>query len=216
MELFKKDFIERKTDFVPDKDAPVGSYVKYLMKKRPSEILGIKILYNQIEKFSMYCDFSSLLAESKIVYLHRSNVIKQAISFYIATQTQQWTSTPTRPAAKEIDQVEYSFSSISKAVARMELHNSLLRRFFLVNDLQPLSISYEDFVKDPAGASDRVITYLGLERREKAPDEKTRFEKQATSKNEEFYKRFISDERSRNFGDGSYLGPPLFPGSQLK
>src|SRR5579883_2302960 len=100
MELFNKEFIERRTDFSPDPDAPVGSYLKYLMKKRPSGILGIKVLYNQIEMFAKYSDFASLIAGSKIICLHRSNVIKQAISFYIATQTQQWTSSPNRPAAK--------------------------------------------------------------------------------------------------------------------
>jgi trehalose 2-sulfotransferase len=216
MELFNKEFIGRKTDFAPDKDAPVGSYIKYLMKNRSSGILGIKVLYNQIEMFAKYCDFASLIAGSKIVYLQRSNVVKQAISLYIATQTQQWTSSPNRPAAREVSQIDYSFSSISKAVARMELHNSRLRRFFLVNELQHLSITYEDFAKDPAAASDRVIDYLGLEKLETAPQAKKRYEKQATSMNEEFYNKFISEERSRYFGDGSYLGPPLFRESQSK
>jgi LPS sulfotransferase NodH len=216
LELFNKEFIGRLTDFVSDKDAPVGSYLKYLMNKRSRRILGVKILYSQIETIAKYRDSVSSIAGSKIVYLYRNNVIKQAISYYIAMKTQQWTSVANRPAATEISQIDYSFSSISQAVVRMELHNSLMRRFFLVNDLQYLSITYEEFVKDPAGASDRVLEYLGVEPQERAPDAKARFEKQATSKNEEFYDKFIADERFRNFGNGSYLGPPLFRESQSK
>jgi LPS sulfotransferase NodH len=211
VEFFNKEFIARQIEFVPEKGAPVRSYIQYLTNKRSLRgVLGIKILYSQIEMFLKYSDFATALAGHRMVYLYRSDVIKQGISYFIATRTQQWTSAPSRPAAVDISEVEYSFSGISEAVSRMELHNSLLRRFLLVNELEYLPICYEEFLGNPTSSAERVMQYLGLELGDGEAISTQSFESQTTTKNREFYSRFVSDERLRYFGDGSYIGGPLF------
>ena len=134
-EYFNKDIVERPSDFVPEEDQPVQSYIRYLTKKHAlNGVLGIKILYSQIQLFTPYRDFMSTVTGHKILYLYRENVIKQGISFYIATKTQRWSSLA-KGAAIDAADVPYSFAEISNCVARMEQHNTLLRRFFLVNGL---------------------------------------------------------------------------------
>jgi LPS sulfotransferase NodH len=210
-EFFGKDFIHRQRDFVPDTDAPVQSYIRHITKPCSVRgVLGIKLLYNQLELFMKYKDFPAVLAGQKIVYLYRSNVIKQAISYYFAMQTQQWTSVANRPPAVEISDVKYDFSAIRGLVARLERQNSYLRRFLIVNQLEYLTICYEDYVADSEAAGERVMQHLGIEPRAGEILATEGFASQSTGRNREFYDQFLSDERVHDFGDGSFMGAPLF------
>jgi len=92
----------------------------------------------------------------------------------------------------------------------MERHNSRLRRFLLVNNLEYKPVIYEEFAKDPTGITDRLIEYIGLVPADESSVLLRVFEKQSAVKNEEFYARFASEVRRQYFGDGSYKGAPLF------
>jgi len=209
------DFIRRRSDFVPNGDAPVRSYLDYLASKFAFDgILGIKVLYNQLENFMKYSDLTKELTGAKIIYLHRQNVIKQAISLYIAEQTKTWAnvgSNDTKPSAENVPDIEYNFTAISNAVRRIEQHNALLRRFFLLHDIQHMPLSYEDFVSDKDRSINNIFKYLELEPRKLNLEPESGFTKQSTALNSDFYRRFAHDTQLKYQSVEAYRGPPLFP-----
>jgi LPS sulfotransferase NodH len=210
-EFLKPKFVESRINFRADATAPVESYVRFLRDKfGVGGILGIKALYSQMEPFFEYRDFISVLENRKIIYLYRNNIIEQGISYYLAKGTQQWSSSAAQAPAADTAEIPYDFAKIMSWVKKMELHNTLLKRFLLVNNLKYLSACYEDFVADPGGATSRVMQYIGFAPPDDNPVRVGAFEKQSTTKNDEFYRRVVSDARSQFCGDGSFEGGPLF------
>jgi len=210
-EFFNPVSLRTFADFVPDRDAPVTSFLRYLHARHEIRgVLGIKMLWVQIELCCRYPDFLPAVAGSGIVYLRRRDVIRQGISLYFAEQTGSWISgkQPTRLGPME---VEYDHAAIEQKVARMERFNSLLQRFLHVHRLDHLTVWYEDFVADNDGEAGRILAHLGLEAFDGPLSDRRPFEVQATRRNDEFYERFLEDERLRLRGDGAYRGPPLFP-----
>jgi hypothetical protein len=182
-EFFNPDNL-RRNGFVPDPDAPVGSYP----------------------------DFLPAVEGSGIVFLRRRDVIRQGISLFIAQRTGSWKSSKQPTTIAPLD-VEYDHDEIENAVSRIELFNSLLQRFLLVHRLDHLTVWYEDFKADPDGESARILAHLHLPPFDGPLSDRQPFAVQATHRNDEFYARFLEDERRRHSGDGSYRGPWLCPGT---
>lgn len=209
-EFFNPDSPRRK-GFVPDPDAPVGSYLDFLRARHAIRgILGIKMLWVQIEQCCRYPDFLSAVEGSGIVFLRRRDVIRQGISLFIAQRTGSWTSSKEPTGIGPFD-VEYDHDAIGNAVSRLEVSNAHLQRFLVVRRLDHLTVWYEDFAADPDGESARILAHLRLPPFGGPLSDRQPFAVQATHRNDEFYTRFLEDERRRHSGDGSYRGPPLFP-----
>jgi LPS sulfotransferase NodH len=220
MEYFNGEAVATRTDFTPRPDAPIASYLEHLKAHDAhGGVLCVKMLWIQMDACLRYADFLPALAGGRIILLHRRDVIRQAISRYIAEQTNRWVADADNPVTPN---VPYNFPAITVDVARMELHNALLRRFLLTHELEHLPVCYEEFAADPEAECERIFTFLGLAPDATAPVAPQPFVRQATSLNEEFYRCYLADERSRFHtggpkglvlvsGDGTYRGPPLFP-----
>lgn len=137
-------------------------------------------------------------------------MIRQGISLFITRQTGVWAS-GVEPRRLRLDEVAYDYDAIASKVARLELHNALLDRFLAVFRLPHLPVWYENFVAAPDAESERVLAHLGLTPAAGPLPAAEAFVRQSTSLNEQFYDRFLADERKRLCGDGTFRGPPLFP-----
>jgi len=210
-EFFNADIVRVQAGFAADRHAPVRSYLDYLRSHYGiGGILGVKMIWRQVEECCRYPDFLPALAGGGIVFLRRRNVVRQGISHFIAARTKSWTSAK-QPTLVHPADLDYDRDAIAYSVDRMELHNALLQRFLLVHAFDHLPVWYEDFVADPDGESERILAHLGLERSAGPLSDIELFRVQATDRNDEFYERFLEDERRALRGDGSYRGPPLFP-----
>lgn len=211
MEYFNRDAVASWPGFTPDRESPVRSYLDFLVARHSLHgILAVKMLWIQVQACCGYPDFIPELGGRKIVCLRRRDVIRQGISLFIAMQTGVWAS-GVAPGRLRLDEVAYDYDGIASKVARMELHHALLDRFLATFAIPHLSVWYEDFVAAPDAEAARVLAHLGLEPAAGPVPEADVFTRQSTRLNEEFYERFLADERNRLCGDGTFRGPPLFP-----
>lgn len=211
MEYFNIESVASRPDFTPDPAAPVRSYLDYLMARESlGGVLGVKILWGQVQACCRYPDFLAELAGRKIVHLRRRDIIRQGISFFIMRQTGAWAS-GVAPRRMRLDEVAYDYAAIAALVARLEDHNARLVRFLDAFGLPHLTVCYEDFAAAPDAEADRILSHLGLEKTAGPPHMAEPFAKQSTLLNEEFRERFLTEERTRLRSDVEFQGPPLFP-----
>lgn len=128
-------------------------------------------------------------ADSRYIVSTRKSLIKQAVSHMIARQDKQWSSLL---EAKQKD-VEYDRDFIYRsiqAIARAEMD---LRVFFGLAGIEAYYITYEDFVADLVGETQKIGKFLGLRDVETLYAElKVRYEKQDSPQKEAFYNQFTS------------------------
>lgn len=79
------------------------------------------------------------------VHLVRRNVIAQAVSYDVASQTRQWSSEFAAAASPE-----YSFEGIAKKLRRVQSQNALILAFMLGRGVEWRTLCYEDLVDSPA------------------------------------------------------------------
>ncbi len=137
----------------------------------------------------------------RFVFLRRRNLVRQAISARIAARTGQWTSDggsaafglDAWPQHHEITDDDYSFEEISRAVLGIVQQNSNLEKAFVLLDIEPYRIYYEDFVEDLTGNTWDIARYLGLDPPAEPIEIKPRIKRQATSINARWETRFLEE-----------------------
>jgi len=93
-----------------------------------------------------------------VVHIERRDVVAQAVSYWIAQQTSQWTSRqrgkPTEP--------EYSFREINARVVSISNGNAAIRRIASVYALPVHLTVYEELIEHPLAEIERIHRRFGL------------------------------------------------------
>lgn len=97
------------------------------------------------------------------VYLHRDDVLAQAVSWYRAEQTNVWHRTDQEDANQPEEEPRFDFDQICKFVQMIEEHNSAWRSWFASVGVRPHTVRYEDLDADPVGAACEILDFLGQE-----------------------------------------------------
>ncbi len=129
------------------------AYINSLCRNRtcPSGWLGIKLHGAHLR---MFADFESLLpkVEHRYVYLRRRELIEQAVSHEIASQTGRWSSHFESRA-----EPEYDFRAITRRARQLHEQNLTIEAFLRVRELAALNLDYEDLVSDPVTALQDIL-----------------------------------------------------------
>ncbi len=136
-----------------------------------------------------------LFPRAKYVWLTRCDKVRQAISFLIASSTDEWWAIDGVTADKREDTTaDPSFDP--HAIERMErafAENDLRwQTFFKDNDITPLVVHYEDLVADYAGTILRTLQWLGVRNAKSVNVPPTRLKRQANGRNEAWHKRYAA------------------------
>ena len=100
--------------------------------------------------------------QTGFIYLHRDDVLAQAVSWHRAEQTNVWHQAD-QEESKQPEQVpRFDFDQISKFVQMIEEHNSAWRTWFASVGIQPHMVRYEDLDADPVGVACEILGFLGL------------------------------------------------------
>ena len=135
--------------------------------------IGIRVMWGTLEEMTAelgkpYPNFVSndlaLLEQAfgklKFIYLHRSDIIAQAISLYRAEQTGYW---HTVEGQKPKQPPTFDFDAINSRREMLEQHNLAWQNWFQNVGVQPLAISYEALSADPVSSTKNVLEFLELE-----------------------------------------------------
>ena len=97
------------------------------------------------------------------VYLHRDDVLAQAVSWHRAEQTDVWHLADREESKQPEQEPRFDFDEIHKLVQTIEAHNSAWRAWFASVGIQPHTVRYEDLDADPVGLAREILDPLGLE-----------------------------------------------------
>ncbi|MEA3038716.1 MAG: trehalose 2-sulfotransferase [Sphingomonadales bacterium] len=122
----------------------------------PNGIYGLKVFTQQFD-VTMKSGWPGRLPGLRFVYLRRLDLLGQAMSFVRSIQTDRFRSTEEERAEPIYDGV-----AIAGHLARLADNEARWRRYFARNGLDPLWLSYEALVADPAAAVAAVAGHIGF------------------------------------------------------
>lgn len=164
----------------------------------PNGVYGHKVSVYHIETFFKQKDFFSFYSTENIFYLTRKNKIYQAISDYIASETNEWAKFKNLKEKNEKENnIEYDSLKIKQKFA-YHINNELKIKDIIKKKNIQLKrvITYEELCNN----TDLIIHYffrdLGIDQIDKPiiSINQTNIQKQRTDINDVFAKRFLSEE----------------------
>jgi LPS sulfotransferase NodH len=104
---------------------------------------------------------SALLPNLRYVWLTRRDKLRQAISYSKALQTGVWNANG--PDVADRPALQYDRASITTVLQATRNDEVQTREYFSANDINPLTIVYEEFVSRYEGTCRDVLQYLGVQ-----------------------------------------------------
>ena len=125
----------------------------------PNGVFGVKLFAEQHDAVAAQLPWTRALPNQRFVYLARQDLLGQAISWARALQTSQYRSTQPIQGVAVYDGalIRNRIEAIARECARWSM-------FFARTGIEPVRLLYEDIVKRPQEAVDRVAALVGLER----------------------------------------------------
>ena len=135
----------------------MGTYVRELLRRRATAngVFGAKIHIQQAWGVIAQPNFRRYLAGSRFVWLRRRDVMAQAVSMAIAMRTNLWfrprgsADTPRPAAAAKGGPGSVDIGALFDALGMIRAENDFWQRFFQINGIRPLEVTYEDVLADP-------------------------------------------------------------------
>jgi trehalose 2-sulfotransferase len=126
----------------------------------------------------------------RYVWLMRRDKVRQAVSYYRASETGLWWQIPGVNANEaHAPTLEFNFQRIAYLERILLRHESQWQQYFENHDIEPLVLIYEEFINDHESAVRDVMSYIGVELPEQA-DIRPRLLRQADSLTEEWVERY--------------------------
>lgn len=141
-----------------------------------------------LKKVGLYDKYFS---DAKIILLERKDVLKQAVSYYKALHTNQWTSNQ-QATQKE---VLFNGEKIRDLIVSISNHYSIFKAFIAIYDVESMHLFYEDFCKNKQHLLVEIVNFIGAEL--KSFNEEDRITKQHDDINNRLIKEF-KDFASKN------------------
>ncbi len=154
-----------------------------------NNVCGIKIFFNQLEKFLDFPVMKEILQQCKFILLTRKDIVAQAVSMYIATETDTWKSEKDDKSLRDL--VEYNEAKIGNFLEQLIRQNVKWSDFFGVNQIEYLGVTYEEVLKNPNQSCKDICSFCGVDvgNYEFSLDT-SRYKKQGDNLNEKFANTF--------------------------
>lgn len=146
---------------------------------------------------ALYLDYHALLSDllpnPVWIRLRRCDVIRQAVSGVVATQTGMWRSIPGVGRTEAIGEAAYDYDRILGLVSLARDSDDHWARYFRAIGTSPYSLTYEDLVRDYEGTVTALLAELG--RPGVAPPQ--RMQRQSDAAGEAMVLRFLREHAAR-------------------
>lgn len=124
----------------------------------PNGVYGLKIMPFQADD-AVTSRWASVLPDLRWVFLERTDVVAQAVSWVKAYQTGQWRSKAVEARAAPI----YDQNKIAIELANIIAGNARWNLFFALNDIEPIRLNYETITANPKPAIKNIAEILDVE-----------------------------------------------------
>lgn len=174
-----------------------------LENRTPNGVGGAKIMWEHLspllddlaslpefQGFDFPLDrFRAIFSDTKFLHLTRRNLVRSAISYWMAAQTGQWVWYGQKKQIS-VDSVDY----LSITLRHADLHAAAIGwpLFFKQAGLTVPTLYYEDWTKNPLGQVTALANqYLGIDLTGRIPDDFSMPTKQANSLTDEIEREWI-------------------------
>lgn len=152
--------------------------------KRQANMLACKVSVGQLLFLYNEGLLGQFLSQPKFIHIVRKDTISQAVSLYIASKTNKWTSEQTG-----IDvPIDYDKDALISIVRSICFQNAAFESVFQLFGVSPLVVSFEDFVESPHDWVKKIGDFLGVDNLAYVSNA-IRYSKQADQKNDELISR---------------------------
>ncbi|QTP59396.1 Stf0 sulfotransferase [Billgrantia antri] len=155
----------------------------------PNGVFGIKLHYPHIKLFGGFDNVIKCFPDAYYILLSRKNLLKQAVSLSIASQTGVWIS-----GQKAVnDNPQYDFAHIDKCLRETILNNASWRYTLAANGCNYIEMDFDHVRHDLDQAINDIARFMGIEIDPADIPRAPVTKKQSNLRNAEWEKRFISD-----------------------
>jgi len=121
---------------------------------------------------------AAVLHKPKYIWLRRRNRVEQAVSWEIACQTGIWArQRGEKPRPRRV--LKFDFKVIDEWCSRIAEHDAAWANYFRENEIEPLTLFYEDVVANNHGTMEGVLEFLRVPLPADVKIVASEFEKQA-------------------------------------
>lgn len=191
-------------EFIPNilKSAPARTpdeYIQNVLKVLQTDngASGLKTSWFQFDKFRQDIEDPSIFRKFKYIYLTRKDIVAQAVSLYLATESSVFhtNKTHTSETIKKLEELQYNFEKINFWHRHILAQENGWESFF-GNEILPLRITYEEIEKDVISTGKQIAAYLCVN--DKRIDEMkycSKFNKIGDLRNIQWTQRYLSDNK---------------------
>lgn len=124
-------------------------------------VYKLRIIYPELSGDDVQI-LNRALGHSRYIYLRRTDVIAQAVSWCRAEQTNIWHTTDRTESVHLVEEPQYNFSKIHQLVQTLNDHNMAWQKWFLSVGIQPYHVQYEDLDANPIDVTRDILDFLKI------------------------------------------------------
>lgn len=174
------------------------------LNQTPNGVFGIKLHWSALERFNEAVFpnldaeervlFENLLCNSHYIFLSRRNKIRQAISDWraIGTRIFNINKNSKDSVRKQYGKrLQYDYVRLKRHLVNFVKRDQAWRNYFETNNIDPIEIVYEDFIKHPEEAIRTVLNHLSESCAN--PEFTPNTNRLSDGYTEEIYEQFVED-----------------------
>jgi len=173
-------------------------YVRRVIQANTREgIFAVKLGWLQFVPIYYFGYFDAYFRSAKLIYLTRGDLLGQAISRYLGSETGYFHTPLNKAEAHTLQQdVPMDFDKITEHLDYLVNVQAAWEQFFSTEGLTPLRVRYEELSADPAAVLGKIADYVG---RPLQGDTKleTEFKKVRNERNERLREAYVAESRRR-------------------
>jgi LPS sulfotransferase NodH len=215
-----EEFFFQAVELIYREQWQVSSYADYIHRAfihgtTPNSVFGAKVdtgdylsyfekQLRAIPEFSdpalpLYSILISLFPNLKFIWLTRRDKIRQAVSWWKASQSKEWACHTVAPCGAKQD-LQYQFTSIDRLVAESVMREAAWQAYYSEWGVIPLTLVYEDYVENYRGSVAKVLDFLEIDDAYIFREEAITLLKQADALSEEWVQRY-HEEKQQGWGN---------------
>ena len=185
-------------------------WIKLIERKKSTNIFGIKASFFHCHPLIETGLDELLFKDNKIIFLRRKNIVKQAVSLYLANTSNIFHTNISHSTDKwkQLDGVAYDNKLIRESIEHIYIQEKGWERYLINKEFLPLY--YEDIVKAPNDCINNVLSFLNRSPVNEVIHTESIFKKIGNDKNEEFFQQFINEKSNVEYLSGLNLNEERF------
>lgn len=186
------NFFAERFGLLVDGKIDIHAYTTVVKRHRTTSngVFGAKVQYWQMPALIKDRVISKHFPGAKFIYLTRNNVVAQGVSLAVAQRTKQYANfRGSAPDAQPRADLSFDRQHVMKAIDFVLVEHLRWTKFFALNDIEPLQITYESLIEDSHRTCQKIAGYLGINTDYFFSLEGTNLLKQSNELNEDWIKK---------------------------